>query len=324
MTFDDWLPLLTLLTSLLPGIVIFVLPENRVRLRTTLNLGGAGLKLAFIGVMIWGVHHEHVYETRLPILPDIDLVLNADAMSVMITALSGVLWFLTTLYAIAYLETSSQSRSRFFGFFSLCVSSTIGIALAGNLITVLMFYEMLMLSTYPLEAGLHPRFEVDPEGARLEALAEAALADEILLGGERPIKALITIASPHVGTTLANRALDATDESGFFGGLKSFFGGSGYDTLRRSRGLLFDLAHPYPGSLLYWLNAQKHPDIRYVSVVRLNPVGFAGDELVPGYSQDMNNIPVLRGRSTRISIPSYHVLDMLDGGMIVNLLSELG
>ena len=82
--------------------------------------------------------------------PDIDLVLNADAMSVMMTALSGVLWFLTTLYAIAYLETSSQSRSRFFGFFSLCVSSTIGIALAGNLITFLMFYEMLTLTTYPL------------------------------------------------------------------------------------------------------------------------------------------------------------------------------
>ena len=143
MTFDDWLPLLTLLTSLLPGIVIFVLPEERIRLRTTLNLGGSGLKLALIGVMIWGVHHEHVYETRLPILPDIDLVLNADAMSVMMTALSGVLWFLTTLYAIAYLETSSQSRSRFFGFFSLCVSSTTGIALAGNLMTFLMFYEML-------------------------------------------------------------------------------------------------------------------------------------------------------------------------------------
>ena len=81
MTFDDWLPLLTLLTSLLPGIVIFVLPEERIRWRTTLNLGGSGLKLALIGVMIWGVHHEHVYETRLPILPDIDLVLNAERFS---------------------------------------------------------------------------------------------------------------------------------------------------------------------------------------------------------------------------------------------------
>ena len=150
MKFDDWLPLLILFTSLLPGIVIFVLPEDRIRWRTALNLAGAALKLVLTGVMIWGVRHEHVYETRLPMLPEIELVLNADAMSMMMTALSGVLWFVTTLYAIAYLEKSPQSRSRFFGFFSLCVSSTIGIALAGNLMTFLMFYEMLTLTTYPL------------------------------------------------------------------------------------------------------------------------------------------------------------------------------
>jgi len=149
-TFDNCLPLLILLTSLVPATVIFMLPEERVRWRTSLNIGGAVLKLGLIGVMIWGVRHEHVYETRLPLLQNIELVLSADAMSVMMTALSGLLWFLTTLYAIAYLETSPQSRSRFFGFFSLCVSSTVGIAMAGNLITFLMFYEMLTLSTYPL------------------------------------------------------------------------------------------------------------------------------------------------------------------------------
>ena len=150
MIFDDWLPLLILLTSLLPGLVIFVLPEERIGWRTGLNMGGSLLKLALIGLMIWGVRYGHIYETRLPLLPGLDLVLKADAMSVMMTALSGVLWFLTTLYAIAYLENSPQSRSRFFGFFSLCVSSTIGIAMAGNLITFLIFYEMLTLSTYPL------------------------------------------------------------------------------------------------------------------------------------------------------------------------------
>ena len=137
------------------------------------------------------------------------------------------------------------------------------------------------------------------------------------------VKALITIASPHVGTTLANRALKATDESGIFGGLKSFFGGSGYDTLRRSRGLLFDLAHPYPGSLLYWLNAQQHPDIKYVSVVRLDPVGFAGDELVPGYSQDMNNIPAIQGKSSVIITPAGHTLVADDGTTLLQILNEL-
>ena len=145
----------------------------------------------------------------------------------------------------------------------------------------------------------------------------------LVRGNIQNVKALITIASPHVGTTLANRAIDATDESGIFGGLKSFFGGSGYDTLRRSRGLLFDLAHPYPGSLLYWLNAQHHPDIKYVSVVRLDPVGFAGDELVPGYSQDMNNIPPIQGKSSVIITPAGHTLVTQDGATLLQILNEL-
>ena len=145
----------------------------------------------------------------------------------------------------------------------------------------------------------------------------------LVIGNVPNVKALITIASPHIGTTLANRAIDATDESGFFGGIKSFFGGSGYDTLRRSRGLLFDLAHPYPGSLLFWLNMQKHPDIQYVSVVRINPAGFAGDELVPGYSQDMNNVPSLMGSSSIIITPAGHTLVAEDGVTLLQILNEL-
>ena len=137
------------------------------------------------------------------------------------------------------------------------------------------------------------------------------------------VKALITIASPHVGTTRANQAIEATDESGPFGFVKGFFGGSGYDTLRRSRGLLYDLAHPYPGSLLHWLNAQKHPDIKYVSVVRLNPVGLTGDELVPGYSQDMNNVPPIQGSSSVIVTPAGHTLVAQDGTTLLQILNSL-
>jgi len=145
----------------------------------------------------------------------------------------------------------------------------------------------------------------------------------LVLDGAKDVKALITIASPHVGTTRASQALDATDESGMFGPIKSFFGGSGYKTLRHSRGLLFDLEHPHPGSLLYWLNAQPHPDIKYVSVIRLNPVGFAGDELVPGFSQDMNNVPSIHGNSSVFTTPAGHLLVPQDAYTILQILNSL-
>jgi len=116
MTWDSSLLLLILATSLVPGMVIFFLPEDRVALRTTLNMAGALVKMGLVGVMIWGVYHGHHYETRFPLLPGgLDLVLHADGESVLFVTLSTVLWLVTTVYAIGYLE-GSPHRSRFFGF----------------------------------------------------------------------------------------------------------------------------------------------------------------------------------------------------------------
>src|SRR5690606_35803805 len=137
---DDMVMVATLLSSLLPGMLIFLLPEARVGLRTTLNLVGATAKLVLIGVMMWGVFRQVQYELTIPLLPGQDFVLRADALAMLFVSLSAILWFWTTVYAISYLEVASH-RSRFFGFFSLCVTATVGIALAGNLLTFIIFYE---------------------------------------------------------------------------------------------------------------------------------------------------------------------------------------
>ena len=149
MNTNAWLPLLVLASSLVPGLVIFFLPEKAVALRITLNLGGAVLKIILLVLMMIGVFHGVQYEFRLPLVPGLDFVLYADALSLMFVNLSAVLWLATTIYAIGYLE-DSPNRSRFFGYFSLCVTTTVGLAMAGNLLTFLVFYEALTLTTYPL------------------------------------------------------------------------------------------------------------------------------------------------------------------------------
>ena len=151
MNLDSTLPLLVLASSLLPGLVIFFLREDSHALRTLLNLAGAVIKVVLVGLMIWGVYHQHSYETRWMLAPGLELVLHADTLSVLFVTLSSVLWLVTTVYAVGYLEHQPH-RSRFFGFFSLCVSATVGLALAGNLFTFLIFYELLTLATYPLVA----------------------------------------------------------------------------------------------------------------------------------------------------------------------------
>jgi triacylglycerol lipase len=150
-------------------------------------------------------------------------------------------------------------------------------------------------------------------------VARAAL----VLGGAHNVKALITIASPHLGTDRAEQALDATDIPFPISMVTDFLGGDGYDTAMRSRSLYIDLVRPQPGSLLYWLNVQPHPDIEYFSIVRGQGAAGWGDYIVPAYSQDMNNVPALHGRSSLITVPLRHGLEPLDGGILVNLLADL-
>jgi len=136
-------------SSFVTGLVIFFLDEERHRLRTWLNLLGAGIKLVLVAVLLAGIHDGYVFEVRWTALAGLDFALAADANSVLFVTLSSALWFVTTLYAVGYLEHAPH-RSRFFGFFSLCVSATTGLALAHNLVTFLTCYELLTVTTYPL------------------------------------------------------------------------------------------------------------------------------------------------------------------------------
>ncbi|MCE8040109.1 monovalent cation/H+ antiporter subunit D family protein [Halomonas desiderata] len=144
-----WLPLATLATSLLMVPLIFALPERAWRLRTVLNLTAALLKLGLVALMVLGGYQGAEYRFSFTVVQGVTFLFQVDALGLMFAGLSSLLWLATTIYAIGYLE-DSPNRKRFFGFFSLCVASTIGIALAGNLFTFLLFYELLTLSTYPL------------------------------------------------------------------------------------------------------------------------------------------------------------------------------
>jgi multicomponent Na+:H+ antiporter subunit D len=144
-----WLPVAILAVSLATGLAIFALHERSYRLRAALNMVGATLELALVLYALAEVLDGARYETRVVIGLGFDFVLRIDELSLMFLTLSSGLWFFTTIYAIGYLEGSAH-RSRFFGFFSLCVTATAGIALAGNLISFFIFYELLTLVTYPM------------------------------------------------------------------------------------------------------------------------------------------------------------------------------
>lgn len=154
--------------------------------------------------------------------------------------------------------------------------------------------------------------------------AGGVVARAMLVRSDAPkVAALVTIASPHAGTALAGEALDVADVPFPFSIVPAFFGGDDWRLLRGSRALYADLLPPFPGSMLAWLNTQPHPDIRYVSIVRGVPYAPWGDPVVPGFSQDMNSVPALAGRSRVVTVPTGHFLEPRDGMALVDVLTEL-
>jgi pimeloyl-ACP methyl ester carboxylesterase len=128
-----------------------------------------------------------------------------------------------------------------------------------------------------------------------------------------PIQGLITIASPHLGTEKAEWATLLSNSP--FSWITPFLG---LDTINRSKGLYWDLVREHPTSFLFWLNRQPHPKASYISIVRLG-----GDDWVPPYSQDMNDVPVLRGLARTIPTTGNHSLHPTDGPLLLSLLDKM-
>jgi multicomponent Na+:H+ antiporter subunit D len=83
--------------------------------------------------------------------PGVEVVLRVDAASMVFALSTAGLWLFASLYSFGYMNGAGEIRqTRFFAAFALCVSTTIGLAFAGNLFTFFVFYELLTLATYPL------------------------------------------------------------------------------------------------------------------------------------------------------------------------------
>lgn len=83
--------------------------------------------------------------------PGIALQLTLEPLGMLFALVAGFLWPVTSIYAIGYMRGHhEQNQTRFFMFFALAISVTLGVAFSGNLMTLFVFYELLTLSTYPL------------------------------------------------------------------------------------------------------------------------------------------------------------------------------
>ncbi|WP_420462169.1 monovalent cation/H+ antiporter subunit D family protein [Candidatus Palauibacter sp.] len=85
------------------------------------------------------------------VLPGLGLVLRLEPLGLLFALVASGLWIVTSLYSIGYMRGHNEAhQTRFYVCFAVSICAAMGVALAGNMFTLFLFYEVLTLSTYPL------------------------------------------------------------------------------------------------------------------------------------------------------------------------------
>lgn len=104
--------------------------------------------LSMLPTVLSGVNVDY---TLLTIASGVSIRFSVDPSGMLFALVASILWIVATGYSIGYMRgLKEHSQTRYFVFFALAISATIGVAFAANLFTLYLFYEMLSLATYPL------------------------------------------------------------------------------------------------------------------------------------------------------------------------------
>lgn len=118
-----------------------------------------GTQLALAGVLVARVIALlplHLGGTLAPLtlfepLPGVRIFFSVDGFGLIFLLVVSALWLASLVYSIGYMRANGEHhQNRFYACFALAIFATCGIAMAGNMFTLFLFYEMLTLVTFPL------------------------------------------------------------------------------------------------------------------------------------------------------------------------------
>ncbi len=121
-------------------------------LREAVTLSTGGLLLLTVLTILSQVEQgARPALTLVETLPGLSIALAVEPLGMLFALLASFLWIVTSIYSIGYMRAhGEQHQTRFYVCFAVAIASTMGVALAANMFTLFIFYEVLTLSTYPL------------------------------------------------------------------------------------------------------------------------------------------------------------------------------
>jgi len=156
---------LSLLIPLLGAIGIF-LAGRWPNVREAVTLSTAVILFLVVFSLYGGVANgERPEATLVEMFPGLPIKFVVEPLGMLFAMIASGLWIVTSIYAIGYMRGHHEkNQTRFYICFAVAISSAMGVAFSGNLLTLFVFYEILTFSTYPLVS--HAGTEKARKGAR--------------------------------------------------------------------------------------------------------------------------------------------------------------
>ncbi|MBT8118902.1 MAG: monovalent cation/H+ antiporter subunit D family protein [Gammaproteobacteria bacterium] len=150
---DQHLLLLSILTPF-AGAIGIVLLRQRPNLREAVTLLSATLVCIIVVTIFMRFDNAGLMAVDIAEpLPGLKIRFEIESLGMLFALVASMLWLITSIYAIGYMrQHKEKNQTRFYAMFAIAIGSTLGIAFAGNLITLFLWYELLTISTYPLVA----------------------------------------------------------------------------------------------------------------------------------------------------------------------------
>ena len=146
-------PLIAILFPAICSIFIIIFREHP-NIRESWTILASILQFSIIFSLAPEVAKGDIIVCKLfTIMPGLDFAFRIDAFGMIFAITASFLWILVSFYSIGYMRSLEEhAQTRYFFCFCWAIFGAVGVAMAKNLVTLYVFYEILTVSTYPLVA----------------------------------------------------------------------------------------------------------------------------------------------------------------------------
>ncbi|MFO7951834.1 MAG: proton-conducting transporter membrane subunit [Bacillota bacterium] len=149
---QELFPYLPLIAVIIPlfSFMMIIFAQDVPWWRNSWSIIGSAGTLISVALMYLSLAQGQIITFKLPmIVTPYNFFFRVDEFGFLFALIISFVWFTATIFALEYMN-HEENRGRFFAFFMLTLCGTVGVPLAGDLLTLLLFFELMSLASYVL------------------------------------------------------------------------------------------------------------------------------------------------------------------------------